>query len=94
MNIKEYQASLQDSVAPSHIGTPLQALWYAAKDNWDEAHALVQDENDADSAWVHAYLHRVEGDNFNAHYWYNRANRPMPNEPLTEEWRAIVSTLI
>ncbi|MEM8968203.1 MAG: hypothetical protein AAGE93_17425 [Bacteroidota bacterium] len=94
MNIEEYQASLQDSAVPPHIDTPLQALWYAAKDNWDKAHALVQDEDDANSAWVHAYLHRVEGDSFNAQYWYNRANRPMPDEPLAKEWIMIVSTLV
>ena len=52
---------------------PLAALWWAAKGNWDEAHKIVQDEETADAAWVHAYLHRVEGDLGNAGYWYRRA---------------------
>ncbi|MEM6843902.1 MAG: hypothetical protein AAF944_12280 [Bacteroidota bacterium] len=94
MDIEEYRASLKDAVVPSHLGTPLQALWYAAKDDWHQAHSLVQDESDTDSAWVHAYLHRVEGDNFNARYWYSRAGRPVPDESLEKEWATIVHALL
>ena len=54
---------------------PLAALWWAAKGEWDKAHEIVQDEDDADAAWVHAYLHRVEGDLGNAGYWYRRAGK-------------------
>ncbi len=94
MNIKEYEASLQQPEVPPNLNKPLQALWYAAKDNWNRAHELIQDEVDADSAWVHAYLHRVEGDLFNAKYWYKRANRSTSDETFEQEWKKIASELI
>ncbi len=94
MDIKEYKASLQQTEAPSNLNKPLQALWYAAKDDWNRAHELIQDESDADSAWVHAHLHRVEGDMFNAKYWYKSANRPTSDETFEREWEKIASDLI
>ena len=94
MTIEEYKASLQQSEAPSHLDKPLQALWYAAQENWEKAHQLVQDEKDSESAWVHAYLHRQEGDTLNAQYWYTRASREMPDETLAQEWENIVTTLL
>ena len=94
MNITEYKTSLQQSTAPSSLSKPLQALWYAAKNDWNKAHELIQDEPDAASAWVHAYLHRVEGDEFNTRYWYNRANQAVSNESFDREWEKIASTLI
>ena len=61
------------------------ALWYAYKDNWDMAHSIVQDINTRTASWIHAYLHRVEGDIDNAHYWYNRANKEPADESLESE---------
>ncbi len=73
---------------------PLAALWWAAKGDWDQAHEIVQDEDDADAAWVHAYLHRVEGDLGNAGYWYRRAGKPVATGPLETEWEQMVSALL
>jgi len=67
---------------------PLKALWHDAKDEWDQAHNIVQQEDDAASAWVHAYLHRKEGDDGNAGYWYRRAKRPLPAERSRKNGKA------
>jgi hypothetical protein len=64
------------------------------KDNWDRAHRLVQDEGTSDAAWVHAYLHRVEGDLSNAAYWYRRAGKAVATGSLEAEWGDIVSGLL
>ncbi len=79
---------------PPNLSIPLQALWFDKKGDWAKAHALVQDESDRDSAWVHAYLHRVEGDLSNARYWYRRAGRPAATSELDREWRHIVTDLL
>jgi hypothetical protein len=95
MTLDEFRASL-DGAEPSEFwGTALQALWWDAKGNWAKAHGLVQrDESDPESAWVHAYLHRKEGDLSNSMFWYGRAGQPVANEPLGEEWRTIVSVFL
>ena len=72
----------------------LGALWWAARDEWTRAHDAAQSDDGADAAWVHAYLHRVEGDMANAGYWYARAGRPVATAALTEEWHAIASALL
>ena len=84
------------AAAPPSAGLPpaLRALWWAAKGNWDQAHKIVQDESDANAAWVHAYLHRVEGDPGNAGYWYRQASQPVAKDSLEAEWERIVSALL
>ncbi len=82
-----------------HLETPpaapaLQALWWAARDDWDRAHGAAQADPGRDAAWVHAYLHRVEGDPDNARYWYGMAHRPVCTEPLDAEWQAIAGALL
>jgi hypothetical protein len=72
----------------------LQALWHEAKGDWDVAHDLLQGQNDQTGAWVHAYLHRKEGDNSNAAYWYSRAGRTLPNQSLQAEWEEIAEALL
>lgn len=72
----------------------LKALWWDAKDNWNAAHRAVQDDDSADGAWVHAYLHRKEGDDSNARYWYARAGRGFFPGSLDEEWNAICLSLL
>ena len=72
---------------------PQAALWWAARGDWDLAHAVAQADDGADAAWVHAYLHRVEGDLDNAAYWYRRAGRPVATGPLEPEWAAIAAAL-
>ena len=92
-----------DATQFRQISTPLaswnpavRALWYDAQGDWTTAHDQVQDDNSADGAWVHAYLHRVEGDQFNAAYWYRRAGRPVPakNLALRDEWTQLVQALV
>ena len=90
----DFKASLSGAAPAPDLGPPLAALWWAAKGEWDAAHKLVQDEATADSAWVHAYLHRVEGDLGNAGYWYRRANKPVATGPLETEWERIVTALL
>jgi hypothetical protein len=90
----DFKASLSGAAPAPGLDAPLAALWWAAKGEWDEAHKIVQDEETADSAWVHAYLHRVEGDLGNAGYWYRRARKPVAAGPLEAEWHEIVSALL
>ncbi len=79
---------------PAGTGLALQALWHDALGDWDRAHACAQEEIGRDGAWVHAYLHRKEGDLDNAAYWYQRANRPVAAGALSQEWEGIVRALI
>ena len=90
----EFKASLSGAAPAQQANAPLAALWWAAKGAWDQAHKLVQDESTADAAWVHAYLHRVEGDLGNAGYWYRQAGKPVVTGSLDAEWEAIVSALL
>lgn len=90
----DFRSSLSASAPAQGLNAPLAALWWAAKGKWDEAHKIVQDEETADAAWVHAYLHRVEGDLSNAGGWYGRAGRPVSTAPLQEEWETIARALL
>ena len=83
-----------DNDTPPTVSIYLQALWYDAKGNWATAHELIQDLTDTNAAWVHAYLHRKEGDNRNANYWYNKAKRKMPDISLEEEWKLIAHSMM
>ena len=91
--VADFKATLADAKPAAGLSPPLAGLWWAAKGDWDAAHKIVQDEDDANSAWVHAYLHRVEGDLSNAGYWYRRAGQPVAKDPLDAEWQRIVSAL-
>jgi hypothetical protein len=93
VSMADFKASLSGAAPAPKLDAPLAALWWAAKGCWDEAHKIVQDEETADAAWVHAYLHRVEGDLGNAGYWYRQAHKPVATGPLEGEWEAIVSAL-
>jgi hypothetical protein len=89
----EFKQTLSDDAPPAKIAAPLAALWWAARGDWDKAHTLVMNDDSREAAWVHAYLHRVEGDLGNAAYWYRAAQRPMPDGALTDELDGIVSDL-
>ena len=93
MTLAEFRATLDERAPPAAIAA-LRALWWAARGDWDRAHAIVQDDASRDAAWVHAYLHRVEGDLGNATYWYRQAGHPVASEPLELEWAAIATALI
>ena len=94
MKLQDFTSSLNESSVPDGLSPYLAALWYEKCGDWNQAHEIVQDLNDPAAAWVHAYLHRVEGDLDNAGYWYRRARRPAASGPLPEEWDAIAAALI
>ncbi len=90
----DFKASLSGAAPAPGLDAPLAALWWAAKGDWDAAHKLVQDEETSGAAWIHAYLHRVEGDLGNAGYWYRRAGKPVAAGPVEAEWERIASELL
>ena len=90
----DFRASLSDTAPAAGLEPSLAALWWAAKGQWDDAHKIVQDEDTKDAAWVHAYLHRVEGDLGNAGYWYRQAGQPAAKDSLEAEWERIAATLL
>lgn len=94
MDLSQFETSLDEAAPPAGVSAALAALWQAAKGDWHAAHGLAQSQDDSDGAWVHAYLHRVEGDEGNAGYWYRRAGRPHCMAPLPEEWREIATALL
>ena len=94
MNFETFTNSLSDKTPPAELNEYLQALWFDGKGNWDKAHHLIQDIEDKTAAWIHAYLHRKEGDDWNANYWYNLAGKKMPSEELETEWENIVKALL
>lgn len=94
MTFDEFRDSLTHEAPPASLAGPLQALWWDAKGDWTRAHEAAQAGEDADSAWVHAYLHRKEGDLGNAGYWYRRAGRAAAGGSLDAEWASIATALL
>lgn len=95
MNLDEFKQLIEKQETNlSKLPPAVQALWYDKKGNWDKAHQIVQDASDKDSAWVHAYLHRKEGDLSNAHYWYRRSGKVEFNGELSQEWEFITKDLL
>lgn len=90
MTVEEFRSTLSATEPPSGAGALLNALWHDAKGDWEAAHDIAQDVHSPDGSWVHAYLHRKEGDLGNASYWYHRAGKSMPAESLQEEWNVLV----
>lgn len=94
MNLAAFIASLDGAAPAPNLNPPLAGLWWAAKGDWDRAHKIVQDESSREAAWVHAYLHRVEGDLGNAGYWYRQAGEVTAKDSLEAEWERIAATLL
>ena len=94
MTFAEFLNSTAAEVAPAQLSVALQALWHDAREQWHEAHELAQEAGDRDGAWVHAYLHRKEGDETNAAYWYQQAGRPVSRADFRIEWETIVCALL
>ena len=94
MTLDEFRLSLVGSAPPPGLAVALDALWHDARGDFDRAHQLAQSDEGGPGDWVHAYLHRKEGDTANAAYWYRRARRPVPVEPLTSEWERIARALL
>lgn len=93
MTLEEFRMSVS-AANPPIVAPALLALWHDARGDWDKAHEVAQDVDDETGAWVHAYLHRKEGDLSNAGYWYRRANQPVASDSLEAEWVRIVTTLL
>ena len=95
MDLAAFRESLKADKPPGGLSRPLEALWHAGRGDWDAAHKLVQqDEGEPKHDWVHAHLHRVEGDLSNAGYWYRRAQQPAETGPLDAEWAKISEALL
>jgi len=93
MTLDDFRRSLQNAAAPP-MPALLEALWLDAHGEWDAAHRVAQDVDTPDGSWVHAYLHRREGDRSNARYWYRRAGRPEATDALTAEWDRLAQHLL
>ena len=95
MDYETFVKSVSEKSAPdSQLSLPLQALWWERKGDWDKAHARGQEAGSQEGDRVHAYLHRREGDEGNASYWYRRANSQKPNVSLDEEWQHLAEQLL
>ena len=94
MDFDRFKASLLEERPPAGLERALRALWADGKGDWDGAHEIAQDGDDRDSAWVHAYLHRKEGDLSNAKYWYRHAGRSVSRLASQEEWAEIAAALL
>src|SRR5271170_1820249 len=94
MDLAAFRASLSLASAPSTLSPSLRALWLDAHGDWDGAHDSAQADEGGAGDWVHAYLHRKEGDAGNAAYWYRRARKPVCKSSLDEEWAAIADALL
>lgn len=94
MTLPEFKGTTSSDQPPVAISPALRALWYDARGDWDAAHNTAQAIEDETGAWVHAYLHRKEGDASNAAYWYRRARKPIATDPLDAEWERIALALL
>lgn len=94
MDASQFRAALAADHPPAGASPLLVALWHDGRGDWAGAHTVVQAQDGADAAAVHAYLHRKEGDLANADYWYDRAGRTRPSTPLQAEWQSLVEALL
>jgi hypothetical protein len=94
MTLTDFRQSLSATEPPAGLTQSLAGLWWDAKGDWTRAHESAQQDEGKDGSWVHAYLHRKEGDQGNAAYWYGRAGKPVCREPLDAEWLSIVRGLL
>lgn len=94
MTLDDFRASLTATGPPRGLTLALAGLWWDAKGDWTRAHESAQQDEGVEGSWVHAYLHRKEGDQSNAGYWYRRAGKPVCRETLDVEWLSIVRDLL
>jgi len=94
MTVDQFRESLQHDESPAGLDSALTGLWWDAKGDWTKAHESAQQDESPRGSWVHAYLHRKEGDASNAAYWYRRAGRPAATSPLADEWMEIAKALL
>ncbi|RFM30605.1 hypothetical protein DXN05_02100 [Deminuibacter soli] len=93
-SLDEFVATLSNTQPPVNVNVYLKALWYDKKGDWEKAHDLIEDIPEKKASWIHAYLHRKQGDQWNADYWYNRAGHPSSTLSLEDEWKTIVKHLL
>ena len=94
MTLDEFRNSFSQQSPPPRLTQALMGLWWDAKGDWTRAHESAQQDEGHDGSWVHAYLHRKQGDQGNAAYWYSRAGKAVCREPLDAEWLSIAKTLL
>lgn len=94
MHYDEFISSLSADAPPENLSQMLKALWYDGKNDWEGSHNIAQDIQDRNGSWVHAYLHRKEGDISNARYWYSMAGRSLPAVSLQQEWESLVKEFL
>lgn len=94
MELQKFIETVSHNEPPKEISDYLKALWYDKKGDWESAHSIVQILNDKNAEWIHAYLHRKEGDSFNASYWYRKANISKPEISLDEEWKRLAELFL
>lgn len=94
MTLDNFRESLKGTEPPPGLALALLALWWDGKGDWTRAHEAAQQDEGPEGSWVHAYLHRKEGDQSNAAYWYRRAGKPVCREQMDAEWLAIVRALL
>jgi hypothetical protein len=94
ISLAEFRNSLGDAAPPAGLTPALAALWQDGRGDWDKAHDLAQADEGGDGDWVHAYLHRKEGDEWNAGYWYRKAGKPLCKATLEAEWGEIAVALL
>jgi hypothetical protein len=94
VTLAEFKRTTSELKPPASLSRPLLALWHDAKGDWDAAHEVAQSIDDATGAWIHAYLHRKEGDLGNAGYWYRRAQKPECRSSLDAEWEEIATAAL
>jgi len=95
MKVDEFiRSTKEENEPPSGLSLTLQALWWDATDDWQKAHEIVQSDPSPNASWVHAYLHRREGDESNAAYWYSRAGKPVEKGSFVTEREHIASILL
>ena len=91
---QQFLASLEQEIPAVELPPLLQAIRHGLRGEWEPAHRIAQTVDDADGAWVHAWLHRIEGDLSNAGYWYRRAGKPAATESTDAEGRTIARALL
>lgn len=94
MNLQDFRTSLTKQEPPAKLSHALVGLWWDAKGDWTKAHESAQQDEGPEGAWVHAYLHRKEGDSSNAAYWYRRAGKTPSRKSLEEEWTEVTAALL
>jgi hypothetical protein len=94
MNLAEFKILLAEDTPPAELPVTLAALWWDAKGDWARAHGLVDDLETPDGMAVHAYLHRKEGEEWNADYWYAKAGRRYRRPTLEAEWEALAEGML